>query len=287
MLRRWIKQIALLLSVVYLCSCASIVSGGPKTLPIMSQPDEATCEIIDLRSGSTILKAKTPYTATLERSAGFFQSAKYKVKIVKEGYLPQEHQIDSSINGWYFGNVIFGGLIGILIVDPATGAMWKIYDDNINVKLYPDSKEGKIALATEKYNGLEPFNNHDYDQAISDTTTALGYYPEYIDGYCLRAAAFARKGEYEKAMNDVNKAIELKPDEPKGYKERAELYATKGEIDKALKDLDTAISLKADYADALFVRGKTNIKLNKSAEAKTDFQSACKMGNNGACNYQF
>lgn len=287
MLRRWVKEIALLSSALYLCSCATIVSGGPKTLPIMSQPDEANCEIIDVRTGNTILKAKTPYIATLERSAGFFQNAKYRVKLVKEGYLPQEHEIDSSINGWYFGNIIFGGLLGILIIDPATGAMWNIYDDNINVKLYPDTKEGKIALATEKYNGEEPFKNNDYDQAIIDTTTAIGYYPEYIEAYCRRSAAFAKKGEFEKAMNDVNKAIEIKPGHPGGYKERAELYASTGEFDKAIADLDTAISLKADYADALFVRGKTNIKLNKDVEGKADLQSACKMGNSGACKYQF
>ncbi|SNB47243.1 tetratricopeptide repeat protein [Geobacter sp. DSM 9736] len=283
----WIKGIALLSSIIYLCSCASIVSGGPKTLPIMSQPDEANFEIIDIRTGNTILKARTPYTATLERSAGFFQNAKYKIKLVKDGYLPQEHQIDSSINGWYFGNIIFGGLIGILIVDPATGAMWKIYDDNINVKLYPDSKEGRISLATEKYNGEEPYKNDDYNQAISDTTTAIGYYPEYIDAYCLRSAAFVRIGELEKAMSDLNKAIELKSDYPRGYKERAELYIKKDEFKKALSDLDKAISLKSDYADALLVRGKTHLRLNNNAEAKTDIRSACEMGNTSACHFQF
>ena len=30
-------------------------------------------------------------------------------------------------NGWYLaGNFIFGGLLGWLIVDPATGAMWNL-----------------------------------------------------------------------------------------------------------------------------------------------------------------
>lgn len=238
-------------------------------------------------TGDTILKTKTPYTATLERSAGFFQPAKYKVKLTKDGYLPYEQQIQANINGWYFGNIIFGGALGVLIVDPLTGAMWSIYDNNINVKLYQDSREGKIAMAVEKYNGEEPFKNSDYDQAISDTTTAIGYYPEYIDAYCLRSAAFAKKGEFDKAMNDANKAIELKPEHPRGYKERAELYVEKGAFDKALTDLNKALSLKADYADALYIRGKTNIKLNKTMEAKTDIQSACKMGNSGACNYQF
>ena len=76
-------------------------------------------------------------------------------------------------------------------------------------------------------------------------------------------------------------------DNPRGYKERAELHLAKGEFDKALSDLNQAIVLKADYADALFVRGKTNIKINKNTEAKADIQSACKMGNSNACNFQF
>ena len=34
--------------------------------------------------------------------------------------------MDSSLSGWYWGNIVFGGLIGMLIVDPATGAMYKL-----------------------------------------------------------------------------------------------------------------------------------------------------------------
>jgi len=34
--------------------------------------------------------------------------------------------INSSVDGWYFGNILVGGLIGMLIVDPATGAMYNL-----------------------------------------------------------------------------------------------------------------------------------------------------------------
>ncbi|WP_174263189.1 CsgG/HfaB family protein [Citrifermentans bemidjiense] len=40
------------------------------------------------------------------------------------------------MNGWYWGNIVFGGVIGLLIVDPATGAMWKM-DDTLMVPLSP------------------------------------------------------------------------------------------------------------------------------------------------------
>ena len=34
--------------------------------------------------------------------------------------------IEKQLDGWYIGNILFGGLIGLLIVGPATGAMWKL-----------------------------------------------------------------------------------------------------------------------------------------------------------------
>jgi hypothetical protein len=38
--------------------------------------------------------------------------------------------------GWYLGgNLLFGGSIGYLIVDPVTGAMWTLAPEDINVTL--------------------------------------------------------------------------------------------------------------------------------------------------------
>ena len=108
------------------------------------------CEIEDTRSGTTIMKTRTPFTATLANDSGFFQNASYLVKISKEGYVPREIPLEAGVNGWYFGNIIFGGLLGILIVDPATGAMWKIHQDSIAVNLYPDTPEGRSELDKEE-----------------------------------------------------------------------------------------------------------------------------------------
>jgi len=45
--------------------------------------------------------------------------------------------VKCSLNGWYFGNIIFGGLIGLLIVDPATGAMYRLDVNYIDEPLTP------------------------------------------------------------------------------------------------------------------------------------------------------
>lgn len=287
MLKYWIKTVAVLSSVMYLCSCASIVSKSSKSLPIISQPDDATCEIIDIKSGLTIHKSKTPSTVTLESSSGYFQNAKYKVKLTKEGYIPREQNVESSVNGWYFGNIVFGGLLGILIVDPATGAMWKIYDDNVNIKMYPDSKDGKLSMIKETFKGEELFKNGEYDQVIASATEAISYYPEYVNAYCIRSAAYTKKSDFDRALTDAEKAIELQPDNSRNYLARADVHVAKGDYNKALTDIDKAITLKPDYGDALFERGKIKVKLNNSIEAKNDMKSACDNGNSSACNYQF
>lgn len=288
MLKKHLKKFALPVCFMYLSGCASIVSGGPKTMPIMSTPDDAAIEIIDIKNdNATILKAKTPYTAILERSAGFFSPAKYKIKITKDGYLPHETQIDAGINGWYFGNIVFGGLLGILIVDPATGAMYKIYEDSVNVKLYPATIEGKISMAKEKYNGQGPFKSGDYDKAIDDLGMAFSLYPEYAEGYCTRAACYLKKKDFDKALADASKAIELKADYPNAYMARAEIYLAKGQSDKAMEDANKAISLNADYADAYFIRAKLYNSRHDTVSAKADIKRAAELGNESARNYQF
>jgi hypothetical protein len=35
------------------------------------------------------------------------------------------------VSGWYFGNLLFGGVIGMLIVDPLTGAMYNLTPEKI------------------------------------------------------------------------------------------------------------------------------------------------------------
>ena len=56
----------------------------------------------------------------------------------------------ASVSGWYFGNLVFGGLIGMLIVDPLTGAMYNLEPKKIEQPLTPSQtqiiREGKGLL---------------------------------------------------------------------------------------------------------------------------------------------
>jgi len=122
------KRIVILVGMVgvLLCSgCASIVSHSTWPVTINSSPSGATVTVKDNR-GIEMQKAITPTTLMLRSSAGYFSPASYSFQFEKEGYHPGSASLSAGINGWYIGNIIFGGLIGFLIVDPLTGAMWRL-----------------------------------------------------------------------------------------------------------------------------------------------------------------
>jgi hypothetical protein len=107
--------------------CASIVSKSSNAVYIRTDPAGAQVTITD-KKGNEVFKGKTPTTVTLRAGAGFFSKAEYQVRFNKQGFSEKIVPVNYRLNGWYFGNIVFGGLIGFLIVDPATGAMWKIKD---------------------------------------------------------------------------------------------------------------------------------------------------------------
>ncbi|WP_119155151.1 PEGA domain-containing protein [Caldimonas tepidiphila] len=116
-----------------LSGCASIMNGSTQPVTIKSVPDGASVSVTN-RAGEKIHNGTTPVTLTLNRGAGYFKSEEYRVQIKKEGFEPKELTIVSTVNGWYVANILFGGLIGMLAVDPATGAMYS-FPEAVNTTL--------------------------------------------------------------------------------------------------------------------------------------------------------
>ena len=128
-----------------LVSCATIMGkSSPETLNVRSAPDQANVVITD-ESGTKIFEGKTPTVVSLEKKKGYFSGKKYNVKISLSNYAEQNVTVDTRAGGWYIGgNLLFGGLIGWLIIDPATGAMWTLDTNEINVTLEA-SKHGALS----------------------------------------------------------------------------------------------------------------------------------------------
>ena len=122
------------ISIFFLSSCASIVSTEIYPFGISSIPKNADVIVKD-QFGDVIFQGNTPTLVQLKTSRGYFKKAFYEVIISMEGYETKILPIEFNLDGWYFGNFLFGGIIGFLIIDPATGAMYKPKKAFINVKL--------------------------------------------------------------------------------------------------------------------------------------------------------
>jgi hypothetical protein len=131
MTTRLFHSLAASLAVLSLAACASIVSDSQEVITISSNPTAAQIAIAD-ESGVEVYRGTTPATVTLDASAGYFDGQEYTISFSKDGYDPTTIKVDSRINGWYIGNIVFGGFIGWLIVDPLTGAMWALESEHVN-----------------------------------------------------------------------------------------------------------------------------------------------------------
>ncbi len=108
-----------------LSGCASVVSKNLYQVTINSNPDEATILVTD-EHGNKIYSGKTPAILALTSGESYFHGKKYHVTFSKPGYEEQTMEIRATLSGWYWGNILIGGLIGMLIVDPVTGNMFKL-----------------------------------------------------------------------------------------------------------------------------------------------------------------
>ena len=129
-------KLLLLLAIIpiLLAGCASIVDGGPKTVQVSSNPPGAKLTVFN-KKGKEISVQTTPATISLKRAQGYFSGEDYRLVFEHAGHYPFERHIKSTVNGWYFGNFVFGGLLGLLIVDPATGAMYTLSPKELDCNL--------------------------------------------------------------------------------------------------------------------------------------------------------
>jgi hypothetical protein len=106
-------------------SCASIFGKSSYSVSIQSAPSEAQFVVKD-EAGQNVHQGTTPAMVTLKSGEAYFDGRDYTVVFSKPGYADQTLPLMSQLEPWYFGNILIGGLIGMLIVDPLTGAMWKL-----------------------------------------------------------------------------------------------------------------------------------------------------------------
>lgn len=127
-------SLALILSMALSTGCASIIGQSKYAVPINSTPPGATVDITD-ENGRQVFSGTTPATAILRSGEPYFDRQSYIVTVKKDGFNPQTTTLRGEINGWYWGNLLIGGLVGMLIVDPLTGSMYELDTQSVNLAL--------------------------------------------------------------------------------------------------------------------------------------------------------
>jgi hypothetical protein len=123
----------ILLVLVFLVGCASIVSKSTYPVAVSSEPSGAQIVVTD-NDGETVYEGTTPANIDLTTTNGYFSGQDYSIRASLAGHETTTMEIERGVDGWYVANILFGGLIGLLIVDPLTGAMWKL-DEQVTVEL--------------------------------------------------------------------------------------------------------------------------------------------------------
>ncbi|MEM7309120.1 MAG: hypothetical protein AAF682_20720 [Planctomycetota bacterium] len=124
---------AALLLIPLATSCASIVSDSDYGVSVQSAPSGASFVIHD-EDGVEVHRGVTPETVTLAAGSSYFDKEEYLVTFSLAGMPDRAVPFAAKLDGWYLGNILFGGLIGLLVVDPISGAMFRL-DEELVVEL--------------------------------------------------------------------------------------------------------------------------------------------------------
>lgn len=126
----------LVLVFVVVQACGTVMHGPTQEVGISSNPSMASVSINGYYIGNT------PVVADLRRKDP------QMIRIELEGYEIYETTLTRQVSGWVWGNILIGGLIG-LIIDVSTGGMYKLTPDQVRAEL----RNGNITL-NEGHDGL-------------------------------------------------------------------------------------------------------------------------------------
>ncbi|MBI3996419.1 MAG: PEGA domain-containing protein [Candidatus Omnitrophica bacterium] len=130
MCRGIVRVLAAVLACSTSLSCATVIHQTRQDVGIASIPSGASVAIDNRPTG------KTPLVADLKRKENHF------IKIEMLGYETYETTVTHKVSGWVWGNVVFGGLIG-LAIDALSGGMYKLTPDQITAEL---RKQGQASF---------------------------------------------------------------------------------------------------------------------------------------------
>ncbi len=114
------------IGLLFLTSGCATVAGGwkDKEVTVTTEPPGAAVTVDGQPHG------QTPAVVKLSRKAD------HQVVVTHPGYETATLTVNQRLNPWIFGNLLFGGLVGV-VVDVCTHATFTLSPDEITLKLQP------------------------------------------------------------------------------------------------------------------------------------------------------
>ena len=137
-------RLLFLLFVLVTSGCATVTSGTSQPFTVETDPKGATCRLF--RDDKTVGYVNpTPGTLTVDKSMSALG-----VECKKEGYKPTYMGVEAKHNPASFGNILLGGVVGI-VIDAASGAA-AYYEPSVFITLDP-IETGAVDKAIEELKG--------------------------------------------------------------------------------------------------------------------------------------
>ena len=142
--------------------CASIINGKTQELTFSSVPDGATVSI------NGRIMGKTPLTITIDRKDG--QTLTFE----KEGFTIQTMQLTTSLEPWFWGNIVLGGVVGST-TDGISGAAVAYSPTQYNIALAPKN-QAIAGLQSNPQNDAKNYIIMTYKNILQELNTKEGEY---------------------------------------------------------------------------------------------------------------
>ena len=121
-----VKKLFVCVLMGLMSGCCTIVHGMHQDVGMSSAPAGAKVFVDSVYVGTT------PIVVPINRGST------HVVRLEKPGYETFDTTLTHSVSGWIWGNLAFGGLIG-LGLDAATGSIYNIYPEQVYGALEPDA----------------------------------------------------------------------------------------------------------------------------------------------------
>jgi hypothetical protein len=108
----------------------------PLLAAVSSSPTGARVTVNGMERGVT------PVIADLKRKDN------HVIKVTMDGYQTFEMALTRSVSGWVWGNIVFGGIVG-LAVDAITGGLYKLSPEQVTAELKADGALLQTAAGNE------------------------------------------------------------------------------------------------------------------------------------------